>query len=269
MEFLEKILYLLSLFAPIGLFFSFGLCIAWWVWYRHADALQVAYANNLELSEQVEAGREDERDLSARALALLSSEKSKWGVALRDRGSEFDRLREDLEQSEKQLASVEGDLEARTAELEQLRGELKSQQEMTLKLESEIGGAKQEGLGFGGDLAGREDELKEADRLGVIAADTSDLDADFAGEKVRQDEKLGLVFIEKPALVDDLKRIKGVAKVLEKRLHEFGVYRFKQISMWDEAQIAEFSDRLSFPDRIKRDNWQQQSEEFYRESRNE
>jgi len=70
-----------------------------------------------------------------------------------------------------------------------------------------------------------------------------------------QDEQLGLVFSRRPSQVDDLKEIKGIATVLEGRLHDFGVYRFDQIANWDKAQVAAFSERIGFKDRVERDDW--------------
>ena len=93
-------------------------------------------------------------------------------------------------------------------------------------------------------------------------------DSGFAGEPVKNDEKLGLVFTKRPAKVDDLKRIKGIAHVLEDKLHKFGVYRFKQIAMWNKDHIAEFSERLSFRDRVERDKWKEQATHFDNETNN-
>lgn len=84
-------------------------------------------------------------------------------------------------------------------------------------------------------------------------------------ENIRRDEKLGIIFNERPDTVDDLKKIKGVAKVLEAKLHEIGIYRFEQIVRWTPEQIDLFSEKLAFPDRIKRDEWQKQAAEFQKE----
>ena len=88
---------------------------------------------------------------------------------------------------------------------------------------------------------------------------------DFGSEDVKFDEKLGVLYKRKPSKIDDLKRIKGVAGVLEGKLHKFGVYRFKQVALWDKANIDEFSERLSFPDRIERDQWIAQALDFHQE----
>ena len=79
------------------------------------------------------------------------------------------------------------------------------------------------------------------------------------------DPKLGVLFTKKPSKIDDLKLIKGVAKVLEKKLHGFGLYRFKQVAMWSDEQVEEFSHQLSFPGRVQRDEWVKQAKKFHEE----
>lgn len=70
---------------------------------------------------------------------------------------------------------------------------------------------------------------------------SSELDS---GEVI-QDPVYGIIFKEAPAEVDDLKEIKGVAKVLEGKLNGVGVYRFKQVAVWTDAACAEFSKMLT------------------------
>ena len=83
------------------------------------------------------------------------------------------------------------------------------------------------------------------------------------GGRVRHDSARGIVFTEAPESRDDLKRISGIATVLETRLNEFGVYTFKQIIQWKPEEIEEFSRLLAFRDRIERDDWQGQARFFY------
>ncbi|MEL6761660.1 MAG: hypothetical protein AAFP04_14830, partial [Myxococcota bacterium] len=59
---------------------------------------------------------------------------------------------------------------------------------------------------------------------------------------------------------DDLKRIAGVGKVLEKMLHDVGVYYFDQVASWDAKQVDYVNSKLTaFKGRIKRDNWVEQA----------
>ena len=76
-----------------------------------------------------------------------------------------------------------------------------------------------------------------------------------SGGRMRRDEVLGMVYTQPPKRKDDLKRISGIAQVLEKKLNAFGVYTYRQIMEWDAVAVAEFSKLLSFRDRIERDDW--------------
>ena len=75
--------------------------------------------------------------------------------------------------------------------------------------------------------------------------------------------KRGLIYVSEPETRDDLKRISGIAEVLEARLNDYGIYTFKQIMEWSEESIDEFSNLLTFRDRIQRDDWQHQARYFY------
>jgi len=61
---------------------------------------------------------------------------------------------------------------------------------------------------------------------------------------------------------DDLKKIKGVGKVLEGKLNEAGIYHFWQVAALNAEQIEALEEEMSFPGRITRDEWVKQAEEF-------
>ncbi len=112
-----------------------------------------------------------------------------------------------------------------------------------------------------------ERELETCRAASAPAAST--IPQGFAASSVEpgmeEDADLGLVFRKRPDEVDDLKEISGVANVLEGRLNEFGIYRFKQIALWEERHELEFSERLSFKDRIQRDEWRRQAADLHQE----
>jgi len=58
---------------------------------------------------------------------------------------------------------------------------------------------------------------------------------------------------------DDLKLIKGVGAVLERRLNEAGVFHFWQIAQMRKAQVEALETVLRFPGRMIRDNWKAQA----------
>ena len=90
------------------------------------------------------------------------------------------------------------------------------------------------------------------------------LSAELTGAE--EDPDLGLVFRKRPGEVDDLEAIKGVGPVILQKLHDFGVYRFKQIALWSPERIQTFADRLEvFKDRIGREEWVAQAKQMHAE----
>ena len=90
-------------------------------------------------------------------------------------------------------------------------------------------------------------------------------EADIASGKMREDESYGLLYNVKPEEQDDLTKIHGVAGVLNKTLNDDGVYTYRQIALWTPKICEDFSEKLSFPGRIERDNWIEQCQKFHKE----
>lgn len=76
------------------------------------------------------------------------------------------------------------------------------------------------------------------------------------------DPKLGFIYKTRPEKTDDLTTLEGISHVLEKRLHDIGIYTYEQIAAWDQDHVKEFSARLAFKDRIKRERWVEQAREI-------
>ena len=79
----------------------------------------------------------------------------------------------------------------------------------------------------------------------------------------RLDSELGFVYDAPPADRDDLRQIVGVGAVLEGKLHEFGIYKFRQIADWSDKVAAEFGNRLAFSDRVFREEWREQARKLH------
>jgi F-type H+-transporting ATPase subunit gamma len=76
----------------------------------------------------------------------------------------------------------------------------------------------------------------------------------------------GVATIERDATnADNLQLIKGVAGVLEGRLHELGIFTFREITTWTDEDMDRIDDRLGFEGRIQRDDWQGQARRFHNE----
>jgi predicted flap endonuclease-1-like 5' DNA nuclease len=62
--------------------------------------------------------------------------------------------------------------------------------------------------------------------------------------------------------IDDLKKIKGIGPVIERKLNMLGIVSFRQISELNKEAIEQISHTLKFfPDRIERDRWVDQARE--------
>ena len=62
---------------------------------------------------------------------------------------------------------------------------------------------------------------------------------------------------------DDLTQIKGVEKVLERKLHKVGVFYFWQIAQWSPEDVRQVDQQLaSYQGRIEQDHWVDQASEL-------
>lgn len=61
---------------------------------------------------------------------------------------------------------------------------------------------------------------------------------------------------------DDLKKIKGIGPVLEKRLQDVGVFYFRQIAAWTDDNVAWINSKMEFPGRVQREEWVKQAKIF-------
>jgi predicted flap endonuclease-1-like 5' DNA nuclease len=58
---------------------------------------------------------------------------------------------------------------------------------------------------------------------------------------------------------DDLKRIRGIGVLIEKKLNSLGVTHYEQVANWTGADIERISNLLDFKGRIERENWIEQA----------
>jgi len=59
--------------------------------------------------------------------------------------------------------------------------------------------------------------------------------------------------------VDDLKRIRGIGVLIEKKLNAMGVRTYEQIANWTAGDVNRVSDTLDFKGRIERESWIEQA----------
>jgi predicted flap endonuclease-1-like 5' DNA nuclease len=58
---------------------------------------------------------------------------------------------------------------------------------------------------------------------------------------------------------DDLKRIRGIGVMIEKKLNSLGVASYEDIANWTSEDIERISEQLDFKGRIQRENWVEQA----------
>ena len=69
----------------------------------------------------------------------------------------------------------------------------------------------------------------------------------------------GSAKVVRSAEIDDLKRIRGIGVLIEKRLNSVGVVSYDQVADWTTDDIDRVSASLDFKGRIERENWVEQA----------
>ena len=59
--------------------------------------------------------------------------------------------------------------------------------------------------------------------------------------------------------LDDLKRIRGIGVLIEKKMNSLGVTSYEQVANWTNADIDRVSQILDFKGRIERESWVEQA----------
>ena len=80
-----------------------------------------------------------------------------------------------------------------------------------------------------------------------------------ASSAVEDEPASGSAKVVRSAEVDDLKRIRGIGVLIEKRLNSIGVVSYGQIADWTHDDIGRVSSTLDFQGRIERENWVEQA----------
>lgn len=62
-----------------------------------------------------------------------------------------------------------------------------------------------------------------------------------------------------PDEVDDLKKVRGIGVLIEKKLNAMGVFSYEQIANWSAGDVERVSSALDFKGRIEREGWIQQA----------
>ena len=115
--------------------------------------------------------------------------------------------------------------------------------------------AEEVDLNADGDVDAEEERIAAA--IAALPKDASAEDkANVAGSKP--------LLLEAPrdGEPDDLKRIKGVGKVIEGKLNDLGIYHFDQVANWSRKEVNWVTTFLSFKGRVDRENWIEQAKDL-------
>lgn len=77
------------------------------------------------------------------------------------------------------------------------------------------------------------------------------------------DPQMGFCYTHRPERWDDLTLLRGLAEPLQERLHDYGIFTFKQIALWSDAHSIEVGQRLQSSERIVRDRWVHQARDLH------
>lgn len=110
----------------------------------------------------------------------------------------------------------------------------------------------------------RLDGLESAVRaLPGAQADPAPLEGGAAAKPVVREGSRNLLTHPAPDQPDDLTRLRGVDKVLERTLHRVGVFYFWQIAEWSPEDVQYVDGQLPrFKGRIERDGWVEQAHQL-------
>ena len=86
---------------------------------------------------------------------------------------------------------------------------------------------------------------------------------DLASGAVTLDPDFGILHPTRPERVDDLTLLRGVAETVQNKLHDLGIYTFKQIATWSPENLNHINQRLLLRGRPQRDRWPQQARDLH------
>jgi predicted flap endonuclease-1-like 5' DNA nuclease len=220
------------------------------------EELQVASGRIAELESLVN-DRETDRDGLVGQLQQLRSAHDDVAAKNEALASRLDRL---VTQRDGQLLAVS----RQDSQVQALQSKLKASEETIRTLRKERAAVLARLANYRTIAEPNAKVISFTEAMEIRKKQEETYDHEYGGP-VRRHATRGIVFTQAPKQVDDLKRISGIAEVLEARLNDYGVYTFKQIMEWSSEAIEEFSHLLTFKDRIDRDDWISQARFFYDE----
>ncbi len=212
-------------------------------WYLRSDSLTYKQKEINHLVEEINASRKSNQ-IANEQLRKLEHTLARARETFREDfftiNREKERLQVELGKSKHEITHVQNELSASQSSLQSLQ-QINTQLERTLNKEQ----VSKHELEVNLEEVRHQSERKEH------------IQSDFISERI-----LAATQIEKQD-IDDLKEIKGIGPVIEKKLNMLGIVSFKQVSAFTDEAIDQIARAVKFfPDRIKRDHWVQQAKEL-------
>ncbi len=182
-----------------------------------------------------------------------------------DLSAELASVRTRFEEREAEHRRLRSRVVELTSQLDEARREARSFEAEAHAARMDLDEAKTAASVQARDLARRERELaaRGESLADAPAAASSDAPSDAAGSRDEPTtsglETVSFMAALREGAPDDLTKIRGVGQKLESTLNGLGIYFYRQIADWSEADIAEMDAKLKFPGRILRDDWRGQA----------
>jgi predicted flap endonuclease-1-like 5' DNA nuclease len=228
------------LMALISLLLGFAIA-----WHLRADSIAIKQEQldhirieTKSIETDIQTAREQLRKAEHTLARARETFREDFFAATREK----ERLQAELENNKSEIARLQNELLITQSSLQNLQ-QKNIQLERTLDKEQ---------------LSKHELEVN-LDEVRLQTEEKQHTQSDFMAERI-----LAVTKIEKED-IDDLKEIKGIGPVIEKKLNMLGIVSFKQVSEFTDEVIGQISHAVKFfPDRIMRDQWVRQASDLYK-----
>jgi len=247
MEHLQKIIYILSLFMPVMVFFALGLWFAWARWFKHSTEFHQAINEHLELVETLNQLYLKQTHLNQELQQVKSEEAEPPAI----------------EPAKKETPEVK--IPVINLEIQYLREELAKAKLLQHRTSGELRALKKENSALQEKLANSADEKKDTHLTELDAIQT--IVNDFADEHVQDHPDFGILFQEEPDVIDNLTEMSHISSSISYKLYQLGVYRYRQIALWSPQQYDHVLEEIDLdPKQLSCENgdWQKEAAELHR-----
>jgi len=275
MEYIEKIFYSLLIYLIPGLFFIFGLLLAYLMWYRHSRRLSMLVIENRELQRDIKAvNTEDLRSrFHGKVVEKVQSVNDAWHHS---HSTQEHHLKESLRQLEAQkiqLVTAKSELANKSQQLQEIDESFSIYKYNQEAIYNEVVNEKNALLASQGGSA-QEAKIKALEeqlaasssgQLGSISSVAKEPADYFANSQARNHYRYGYIFNDsnEAGYVDNLTGIIGISQELEVKLNKLGICQFKQIALWNQHQVGAFQHDLDFSGSIIVEDWVSQAAKLH------